>query len=358
MGNLCLNVVAKYLTEKYGYTLKYYAPTEYNYEQLLKADYSFKNIIQFGDLYLFSLTTDTLDCIIEPFIRQICKDVFAGTEILDPTRDDKLFVIGFSQLNWCKIIATAMLSKRTNPFLNRDFNNELHLKFLCAAQANTKQAEKQLAQVLHGLTQKEYDANREQELCNSIHMKALNRTKLGLGQMLLLFIFKMLSKQRRWTYLTLDCDPTLYGYYASMGFRMGPSPLFKYSKPFSKWKPAPKGYAESKDINEWNAYYYQEYENFKRRVKPENGMISDVFVHTVNLAAGNINMFMSFDHRDIPEILEKIEKYKPNVFHILNNQELQRQAFNIDDDVKKLLRLVEQTECLNTYIDSVDPGKK
>ena len=91
-ANVCLNVVAKYLTEKHGYVLKNYEPTEINYESLLQLDYDVKTIIQFGDLYLFSLAHDTLEqtletnCIIEPFIRQICTDV----GILHRTKNDKL----------------------------------------------------------------------------------------------------------------------------------------------------------------------------------------------------------------------------------------------------------------------------
>ena len=377
--DVCLQVVAQHLVEKFNHKIKYFKPTEQNYDVLLQQPYELKTIWKFGDVYLFCLHQDEVEqmketnCIIAPFIRQLCGDLYtdlSDNELLTSDNTNIVFIVGFSQINWCKVIAAAKLTIRVNPYAHNDYisNNlrakpELVLAFLCAAQANTQQASIQLANSLYGMD--------ETEQCTDIHNKALQRVKLGLGQLLLAFIMKYLMVNfKKFEYMTLQCDPKLYTYYESMGFKMGPSPMYRYKEPFvyytrNKKQPRTVNPSEQHILN-WFAFYrpsmYYRHQSLRDHHKANKNMMNetdlDVFVNPVSVALNQLNMHIEYDRDTIQNIIDKVHKYKPNVFHIVNSKDLLSKAFNISNDTRTLKSLISESRCLNVYLDSVGGDSK
>jgi hypothetical protein len=389
--DICLQVVAKHLVDKFHHKVKYFEPTEQNYDLMLQQKYELQTIWKFGDVYLFCLHQDELEhmketnCIIAPFIRQLCGDIYSDLTDDDLMQSDNtniVFIVGFSQINWCKVIAAAKLTIRVNPYAYDKINSNLHplpelvLTFLCSARANTEQASIQLAKSLYGMNESEYseactkETTPNKNKCDIIHKHALQRVKLGLGQLLIIFIFKYLTVNfKKFEYMTLRCDPELFSYYESLGFQMGPSPMYRYKEPFVYYKHNKKQprtvNPSEKHILDWSEFYQQSMHYKKESLRnfhkadPKLMKSTDlnIFVNPVDIALNQINMHISYDRQTIQDIIDKIQKYKPNVFHIVNSKELLSKAFNISDDTKRLESLIAQTRCLNVYLDHVGNEK-
>jgi hypothetical protein len=300
-ADVCFTTFIRTLVDKYGYQLRKYTTSTDDFYTMLQAPFGPKTLIQFGKFYLFRLAHETAldmvknDCMIFPFLKQLCdehsdtidynsiEDTFElrsmpprtfSSYTIDDTDEEpykaqppEFFFIGFSTLNWCRIVSACFVQFPYNHIEKRmeatietvcafkpyDTATERALKPYGCTGWNTKRGKEEekkvllepLPSVLCELNNLSvYDASTLDKLCQSTKEEVLRQTKLRLGQLLLWFVTNTLQvehhtydeykKVDRGINIRLSCDQSLVPYYLSLGFLMGPSNAFRYNEPFAR----------------------------------------------------------------------------------------------------------------------------
>ena len=360
MGNLtnkqitktdtCLHFFVNHLKHKYGYELLKLPATKEHLTQFYETPLQPKDIIQFGDLYLFQLSAEDAkdlmrkqaeDCMISAFLDQLChtglnenyaseafqtreqtlhidtKGVGLFSTLLKPSPStippSKVYIMAYSQANWCRVVSTCMVEFRWNPF---EEMIEPHIKFLCSYKPNIHIADKMI------------DPNQPE---SQIIRQSINKSKLGISLVLLMRAFDDL-KYETYSYVSLECKGLdLLQFYYNVGFELGNSPKHKHI-----WRFGPSGWDELPRV-------------VSRSLTQSMNFISDFYIHhgrpppsfndsdTILTSIAKWIHIASYPHeQDMNEsefymyydlqkynherfVKTKINKYKPNVVNVLNS---------------------------------------
>jgi hypothetical protein len=270
--DVCFDNFMKDLVSKYGYHLRKYILTNDDYDHMLQDTISNKTLIQFGPFYLFRLAHETAvqmvnnDCLILPFVKQFCKfpsmnfsglkeeemtcsireagSATAGSRKHKYAKPAEIFFMGMSRLDFCRILGIAVVSYPINPLTGEIIPK---LEYFCSIKANQESVEQEIQRIekyekIYGeqimkqharnlkIDAQLFDETTEENFKLSVKLEAIKQVKIHMGQFLLLFVLKSIKKNA--LYLKLNCSKDLIPYYASIGFKMGPTPSFEYKLPF------------------------------------------------------------------------------------------------------------------------------
>jgi hypothetical protein len=374
MGNLnhkssfdtCFYAFIKHLVKDHNYKLLKYKATLENYEKILHLNNINKTIIRYGDLYMFKLDHEEQNsiplnnCLLEPFLRQLTfesdkKSTLLTDYVLNEFRQRHkqkmdIFVIGFSQINWCKAVAFAFVKYFTNPISDKE---EPELSVLVSNKLYSYGEELKVSQNLFNWSKEDYDTkcdNVDEKInkdnydkCRQIKTEAESKTRIGLGMFTLLSVLKFL-KTFNYEYIRLECDPSLYSYYRKLGFELGPNPMVhtKYKVYNVDIEKNPE-YIKTLYKRENIQYIVDEF-----KVSSEEQVYQ--FVSPINDIGSTIYMHKKFDSRTIKNIVELLLKYKPNIYHILNSKIVFDTMANMDT----LTNAIKATQCISAYLDNTN----
>jgi len=201
-----------------------------------------KTLVRFGDIWILHMSvlelTDEIVCLIE----QTLDDDHLIRSLNADRRnniDSRLFFIGVSKLNFCKLVSAAHVQFETN-YIFEETPFAL-LNIICAIATPTLSTDDQ--RHLHELLQpkstssgkmyhNKYTHNRVKSITTTdeILHTTLMKTKLSLGKVLLLMTIRWLLVARpNIEYIALECDGSLLDYYEQLGFSIGSSPFVKFT---------------------------------------------------------------------------------------------------------------------------------
>lgn len=335
-ADVCLNYFVRYLQEKQNYVLQSFPATSEGLLQLVRANISATTILQFGDLYFFRLTKSGIeraraeDCMLEPFIIQLCsgKHLDPGYAVDSFTKrlqnDSMVLVICYSQLNWCRVVGTLIVN-----FTDTGSGRlEPEIDILCSHSPNTDEAMRRLEAIHNVNCDKEPDSFK----CLQLQKKALKMTRLGLGVFLMYFALNILAAERKFSFVMLECEEDLVGYYESLGFMLGATPRFALP---------------SRCITGQRGRYTMDI--IKRNAKT-------FFVNQVVTAAnerfvsfegdqGLVRMFYDLNKFRRDDFRELVLKYRPNILNVLNSSII----FTVNDDMINVTKAISDANCISSY---------
>ena len=380
-ANVCLHFFIKHLVDKHGYRLmdKFDATIE-NFELLLTKHFERNQILQFGDLYLFTLANETgkrletENCLLSPFISRICSSAAleytsALNNLSERSNKDQYmpepitYIIAFSQLNWCQVIGILIVKYEYNPFYDRI---EPVIEMVCSHQPNTEFA-KQRLELANKIkcddpTKLTQD---EQTKCSQIMHDALKQSTVGLGQILVFRALVDLSREG-YPFVKLQANQSIYDYYQKkLGFKLGPSPEIHDMLPFKTWPAAALHTREKMDARKvdhkvsahlkkvWTEFYKKTH---KGSLPPSDQALEHFvvdhshFLHIFNtIYDPSVNMFYKFGNSwyrfGRKELLNTILEYRPNIESILNLG----QVFITNDNMMNFMKAVNDSHCMHQF---------
>lgn len=373
MGNLnhkssfdtCFYAFIKHLVNDHKYELLKFKATLQNYEKILYLNDISKVVIRFGDLYMFKLDHEEENsiplnnCLLEPFISQLTSESNKRSTLLTDyvlnefrqrhQQKMDIFILGFSQINWCKAVSFAFVKYNINPITNKE---EPELSVLVSNKLYSYDEEVKISHNLFNWSKEQYDIkcdNVDEKInkvnydrCKQVKSEAERKTRLGLGMFTLLSALKHL-KATNYDYIRLECDPSLFAFYKKLGFELGPNPIVakdykNYNVDFEKDPEAIKiCYKRSKIQDIVDKYKLTEDQVYK-------------FVSPINENGTTIFMHKNFHSRTIKEIVSLLLKYKPNIYHILNS----KIVFDTMVNDETLISAIKSTQCISAYLDNTN----
>jgi hypothetical protein len=359
--DICLDQFVKYLCERKGYKLKSFETSEKEFMEMLKVNIN-NTVIKFGDIYCFKLSipktkeeylkAKAQTCLIYPFLVQICGDFheeWLGGLLDDYSGNDKnkqidIYVMGFSQLNWCKIISSMIVEIEHDKVSNAMIPV---IQMLCAVSANTHEAEQELFK-LHKLDDFCNDSyTSEDEKCLQLKEIALKKTKVGLGTIMMYFV--MLSLYKLYPYIKLECEKDLIYYYQKFGFKLGQRPGNSYKWDFQK-------NGKFKPFHRFKSLSEEKLQTIISEINPTANKVEtikleeqySVFSDRSNIDDSYVYMFFDFEYFQPRDFIDKMLRVKNNLKYLSEYSTL----FDLSNEYTRISYLLNRMTCLDNLIDS------
>jgi hypothetical protein len=374
VGDTCFIAFIQELIRDHNYSLKEFKNTNEDFNKMITTQLLPRSLLKFGELYMFRLDKETAlkfyrnNCLILPFLKQFCDSpdsmdfshveeelllrnqevnmkIFETGEA-EPVHEFKpiLFLAGFSRFNYCRVISAAIVKFPFNPITKK---TEAKLETFCSFQPNVNALSKYFMsrntpgqlpdyfKLKKPRVDYKIDAFEMSDLKKVIQENALIWTKARLGQLLFLYIFRYLRADYPKLFnLRLQCTKELIPYYLSLGFTMGPSPIFTYKKPLfdkvvGKYRKDIK-LASNFGIKE----YYKEVEDARKERYPNLSYL--YFKSFVSCTTFNDMFNMHISISDPLSLLQNLPLNKDLIVGIMNIKEvfdvLDHPKFNDDYD--------------------------
>jgi len=328
----CFARFLKHLIEKYDYQMVKYKPTEHDIFSFIDQEgVTDKTVIKFGDAYIFHAAKETLEqmkansCLSEPFFEQICDSPgtldFSGVkDLLDERVESyssntiQLFCIAYPQLNWCKMIATAIVKLDKNPIYDTP---EAHMKVLCAMRPKIK-------------------------VPNATRKEILAKSKIGMGAFLTIYVANWL-KRKGYTYIKGECARDLWPYYSSLGNQIGPSIHISYFDPKSKHKGS-----YHQDVDRVRDVYDPDVNRIIESLGLDwkrNKLLIKQHVLAYDYIEDQFNIHLPLD--DLDKLKSTCMDFTPNIIDIFNTQYI----FDTSSDQHSLTTLIGKRRCIDRYFE-------